>query len=102
MGGLGRSAADPLWRTFKRCCPLLPADSVRQLEKDAPEIRVALSEPVEYEAFAQGLRNTKMFISPLGCGAGAAAAVVPARSCCASWRAAAAGTSCAVQDAAVG
>jgi hypothetical protein len=41
-------------------------DSVRQLEKDAPEIRVALSEPVEYEAFAQGLRDTKMFISPLG------------------------------------
>lgn len=57
---------------------LLPADRVRQLEKDAPEIRVALSEPIEYEAFAQGLRNTKMFISPLGCGASSAATLVPA------------------------
>lgn len=44
-----------------------PADSVQKLEHDAPYIRVALSEPVEYEAFAQGLRDTKMFISPLGC-----------------------------------
>ena len=70
---------------------MLPADSVRQLEKDAPEIRVALSEPVEYEAFAQGLRNTKMFISPLGCGASAAATMLAARSSCrVSWRAAAA------------
>ena len=47
---------------------MLHADSVRKLETDAPEIRVALSEPVEYEEYAQGLRNTKMFISPLGCG----------------------------------
>ena len=55
---------------------LLPADSVRKLEKDAPEIKVALSEPLEYEAFAQGLRNTKMFISPLGCVSSAAASIL--------------------------
>lgn len=42
-------------------------DAVTKLEADAPEVRVVLSEPVDYETFAKGLRDTKLFISPLGC-----------------------------------
>lgn len=38
-----------------------------KLERDAPEVRVVLSEPVDYETFAKGLRDAKLFISPLGC-----------------------------------
>ena len=41
---------------------------MRKLEAAAPEVRVRLSEPVDYEAFATGLRDTKLFISPFGCG----------------------------------
>jgi len=40
---------------------------VSKLERDAPEVRVVLSEPVDYETFAEGLRDAKLFVSPLGC-----------------------------------
>ena len=64
------SCGDGQMKVFRRVTRpgvTISTEALTKLGQDCPEIGVVAAESVDYETFAQGLRNAKIFISPLGC-----------------------------------